>query len=289
MTSDMEQHPGTKTSEVTGLRPDAQVRPYAPGDESEITSMLNASFADKWGSQELWRWKHSGRPGFEPEDVMVISIQGRMGASFHSAILPIRLEEGLEVPMCVEGDFAILQEFRSMGLALPAHDLASRRLLASGVILRGGFTSLELNAKFYHRQFGYIFAPTISTDFRKILGLGPLEDKVRRLGDRLLGVRRIRNALRGEAFCVDLTIDGLPPCHLEVTDQAVTLRPGCALRPDVHLTFPYLLLAAARSGGPLRFARALVLQGLTGRIRVGGWVGSANRWGQLAVRLVRGQ
>jgi len=265
-----------------------EFRPYAPGDETGITSVLHGAHAAGWqGESDHWMWKHARRPGFKPEEITVACVDGEMAGCFHTATLPIRLEDGLEVPICVEGDFAVLPEHRGEGLPLPAHDLSSERLLGAGVILRGGFTSLALNERFYHRQFGYIFAPTVSADFKKILGLGPLKEKVAELGERLL-TPRARRALAGERLLIDLAIEQFPPAHLEITRDAIVLNEGSApgVSSPLALRMPYPLLVSLRDGGAA-FGRAAVGYGLTGRLRVRGLLANAGRLSRIFLRWVR--
>ena len=47
--------------------------------------------------------------------------------------------------------------------------VTEERLLARGVTLRGGFTSRELNDRFYNKQFGYLFVPSVTRQYRRIL------------------------------------------------------------------------------------------------------------------------
>jgi hypothetical protein len=264
-----------------------EFRPYASGDEAGITRVLHRAHTAGWqGDAGHWMWKHAERPGFKPDEVTVAYVDGQMAACFHTATLPIRLEEGLIVPICIEGDFAVLPEFRGEGLPLPAHDRSSERLLAAGVILRGGFTSLELNERFYHRQFGYIFAPTVSADFKKILGLRPLQEKVAELGPRLL-TPRARRALAGERLLVDLTIDQFPPCYLEITAEAIALHKGSApsTPPPLRVRVPYRLLVAYRADAALW--RTLVWNGLTGRLRFRGVFSNAGRLSRIFLKWIR--
>lgn len=242
---------------------------YAPGDETGITDILNACHDHEWGDEEWWQWKHSHRPTFSADDVTVAVVDDQMAGCFHGAVLPFRLEAGLEVPMCFEGDFAVLPKYRKAGLPLRAHDLADRRLLDAGVILRGGFTSLELNERFYHRQFGYIFAPTVTTEFRKIIGLAPLQKKVAELNEHLLEKEGLRKVLRGIRLVIDLTIDRLPPSHVELSEHQIALHPGFASDAHMKVQIPYAVLVASKSGRG-RLLQALLSHGIRGRIRLKG-------------------
>jgi hypothetical protein len=262
-----------------------ELRSYEPGDEAAISAILNACHVTGWGNESFWRWKHAQRPNFSADDVILTVIDGRIAGCFHGAILPVQLEEGLEVPMCFEGDFAVLPEYRKAGLPLLAHDLADRRLLDAGVVLRGGFTSHELNEKFYHRRFGYVFVPTVTTGFRKILGLGPLQEKVARLNDRLLRSGTLGRLLRGIQLTIDLTIDQFPPSHLEISEHRVALHSGCAAIPHMKVLVPYSLLVASRRG--LRTLVPAVLSGvIRGRVRLRGLLRNANLLARLVARLL---
>jgi GNAT superfamily N-acetyltransferase len=261
-------------------------RSYQGGDETRIAAILNACHAKAWGNESFWRWKHSLRPDFSPEDVSVSLVDGEIVGCYHGAILPVRLEDGLDVPMCVEGDFAVLPEYRKMGLPLEAHDLADKRLLEAGVILRGGFTSQALNERFYHRQFGYIFAPTETVRFVKILGLDPLREKVTQLSERLLKNGILSEVFKGIHLIVDVVFDQLPPAHLEMSEKSLVLVPGVAQAPHMRVRIPYGLLVHARHGLFTLFL-ALLRGMLSGRVQVKGLLPNLSPLCRLVVRLVR--
>ena len=263
----------------------AQFRSYLPGDEVGIASILNACHPHGWGNELFWRWRHSQRSNFSPDDVTLAVVDGRLAGCFHGAILPVRLEEGLEVPMCFEGDFAVLPEYRKAGLPLQAHDLINPRLLDAGVILRGGFTSRELNDKFYHRQFGYVFAPTVTTGFRKILGLGPLQQKIARLNEHLFKSRKYLRVFRGIGLTVDLTIDQFPPSHLEISEHGMALLAGFAPSSSMKVRLPYSFLVASRRG-MIPFVFALISEMLRGRIRLKGLLPHAVQLAKIFARLI---
>ena len=264
----------------------SRFRSYQGEDETRIAAVLNACYAKGWGNESFWRWKHSLRPDFSPDDVTVSVVDGEIVGCFHGAILPVRLEDGLDVPMCVEGDFAVRPEYRKMGLPLEAHDLADKRLLEAGVILRGGFTSQELNERFYHRQFGYIFAPTETVRFVKILGLDPLQEKVTELSERLLNSGILSEVFRGIHLIIDVAFDQLPPAHLEMSEKSLVLVPGVAQAPHMQVRIPYGLLARVRRG-PFSLFLALLRGMLSGRVRVKGLLLNLSPLCRLIARLVR--
>jgi len=246
-----------------------ELREYASGDEKEIVQILSRSHANGWGDEKFWRWKHVCRSGFVKEDVVVASVNNEMVGCFHGAVLPLTLEAGLEVPMNFEGDFAVLPEYRKLGIPDQAHDLISHRLLERGVMLRGGFTSKELNERFYHKRFGYIFVPTVTTQFRKILGLGLLQQKVEAYGKRLLAHSRVRQALNRQPLMLNLRLENFPPCHIEATEQFIRLREGSSLTSDLDVRLPYGTLGALVQD-EVTLARSIILNFLIGRLRIRG-------------------
>lgn len=260
-------------------------RSYQEGDETRITAILKVGDA-KWGDESFWRWRHSLRPNFSSEDVTVSIVDDEVAGCFHGAILPVRLEEGLDVPMCLEGDFAVLPQYRKMGLPLEAHDRADKILLDAGAVLRGGFTTPELNARFYHRQFGYIFAPTVTVGFTKILGLAPLQEHVTQLSERLVKNGILGEVLKGIHLTVDIAIDQFPPAHLELSEKALALVPGVAQAPHLQLRIPYGLLVHARRG-LFSLSLALLRGMLSGRMQVKGLLLNLSPLCRLIVRLVR--
>jgi hypothetical protein len=264
----------------------ARFRSYQGEDETRITAILNACHVKGWGNESFWRWKHSLRPGFSPDDVTVSVVDGEVVGCFHGAILPLRLEDGLDVPMCVEGDFAVLPEFRKKGLPIEAHDLADKRLLEAGVILRGGFTSQGLNERFYHRQFGYIFAPSETVGFVKILGLAPLQDRVKQLNERLLRDGLLGELCQGIHMTVDLVIDRFPPAYLEVSEKGIALASGVAGATHMQVRIPYNLLVHARRG-PTSMLAALLRGASVGHVRVKGLLRNSSQLCRLVLRLAR--
>jgi hypothetical protein len=261
-------------------------RSYQEGDETRITAVLKACFAKGWEDETFWRWRHSLRPNFSPDDVTVSIVDGEVVGCFHGAILPIQLEDGLDVPMCFEGDFAVLPQYRKMGLPVTAHDFVDKKLLDAGAILRGGFTNRETNDRFYHRQFGYIFVPTTTVAFTRILGLAPLQEKVTQLSERLLKNGILSEVFRGIHLTVDIAIDQFPRAYLEMTEKALALVPGVAKAPDMQVRIPYSLVVRAQNG-PLSFFRG-VLSGIPARrVGVKGLLSNMTQLCRLGVRLVR--
>jgi hypothetical protein len=228
-----------------------------------------------WGDREHWRWKHGERPGFSPEDVVLAVAGDEVIGSFHGAVLPLKLEEGLVVPMSFDGDYAVLPEYRKRDVAVRAHDLTDERLRARHVVFRGGFTSRELNERLYHRRFGYVFVPGVTTQYRKILGPGPLAPRVTALGESLCARPAVRRAL-ARPLTMALAIPDFPPCHLVLGASGFRLErgPAPARVPDAELRLPYPLLAALGSGGrpPAgTLARAFLAGHLSFRARLTAW------------------
>jgi hypothetical protein len=260
-----------------------ELREFRPSDEAEIVATLNACQRGAWGAAAHWRWKHRDRPGFVPEDVLVARAGGAVVGCFHGAVLPLKLEEGLVVPMSFDGDYAVLPEHRGRDIPAAAHDRSDERLARRGVVFRGGFTSRELNERFYHKRFGYVFVPGVTAQFRKYLGPGPLAPRVAALGERLLARPALRRAL-ARPFVVDLAIEGFPPCHLEMAGTGFRLERGAAPRPDLCVWLPYALLTVF-AGGERPGAAALARLILGGRLRASGLVRSAPRLAALALAL----
>jgi hypothetical protein len=223
-----------------------------------------------WGSEALWRWKHSGRPGFEPEDVVTVRIDGEMAACFHVAVMPMQLEDGLVVSMGVGSEYAILPEHRKRGISLKSFDLIARRLLERRVALRGGFTSRELHRRLYQKRFGHIFAPTVTREFRKILGLGPLRRRLEPVADRLRTRPRLGRALARVPWIIGLDIEDLPVCHLEASGDGLRLNAGRSERSDLEVQVPYQVLTRVADGTPV-FLKSALSSFLARRLRIGGF------------------
>jgi len=252
---------------------EAELRDHRPGDEPVIVALLDAVQRGDWGDEALWRWRHAARPGFRSDEVVLATVGDAVVGSFHGAVLPLKLEDGLVVPMSFDGDYAVLPEHRKRDIAVQAHDLTDDRLRARHVVFRGGFTSRELNERLYHRRFGYVFVPGVTTQYRKILGPGPLAPRVVALGESVCMRTAVRRAL-ARPLVMALEIPDFPACHMVLAADGFRLERGMAPAPDVKLRVPYQLLASVGGGGmpPMgALARALVRRQLWVSARPGAW------------------
>src|SRR5581483_10763361 len=141
--------------EKRGASPDLRMRDYAAELEPHILEILHAGFGPKWGDREFWRWKHSTRPGFLPEDVIVCTTADKPIACFHLAVRNMRLAPGLDIRCSVEGDFAIQPDARGAGIPQKTYRSVSPRLVGRSVLVRSGFSSRELYERVYKPQFGH--------------------------------------------------------------------------------------------------------------------------------------
>lgn len=246
-----------------------QLRCYEPEDENRIVSVLNASFPHGWNTEQYWHWKHLERPGFEERDIIVAQVNGETVACFHSAPLPLQLEPGLVVMMSFDGDFAVVPEYRGTGIPRHAHDLMDERLIERGVVLRGGFTSRELNEWFYRPQFGYVFVPTDRMNFRKVLGIRSLANKVESLGQRYLADPALRDAFARRPMIINFTVDTLPRFHLNLSGDAFRLVRGSHNDPHMHVKAPYAVLMSLSMGGR-PFLRSVLANLIALKLRVTG-------------------
>ena len=245
--------------------PAMQIRRMKPQDIPAIVEVLNACQRYGWGDEAYWRWKHSSRPGFDPKDVYVACVDGKVVACAHWAVLPVEIEEGLVLPMSFDGDFAALPAYRGLEAPFRAYLQGEPHLAERGAVLRGGFTSPALNEKFYRPRFGYEFAASETTQYRRYLGPGPLAERISALGERLLSKPGVRRAL-ANPLDIELNIDRFPVCQLALAATGFYLMRGSAPHAQLHLTLPYTLLTLF-AGGSRPATGALVRSLLRCRVR----------------------
>jgi hypothetical protein len=277
--------PETGGREAPVPPPAVRLTAYQAGDETALVHLLNGCRGGAWGDETFWRWKHGGRPGFRPADVVVARSAGAIVGCLHSAVLDLKIEEGLTVPMSFDGDCAVLSGAHGDDIAACAHDLSGAEFRARGVVFRGGFTSREQNERFSHRRFGHVLVPGVTTQFRKYLGPGALAPRVAELGARLLARPAFRRALR-RPFAVDLAIDGFPPCHAVLAADGFRLERGRAPGADLRARLTYLLLTEFADR---EFPRPGVVFHAVGRgeLAVAGLLRAAPRLVALAVAYLR--
>ena len=221
---------------------DTQLNNYQKGNEEEIVKVLSQVFGTSWNNIEYWRWKHCNRPGFNEREIVTARVDGKLVGCFHGAVLPLKLEPGIVVPMSFDGDFAILPEHRGRHIPARAHDITDRRLKEAGVALRGGFTSRELNERFYNKQFGYVFIPTASINFRKVIGIKSLLYKIEELGDKCIANPDFIKAIEDQPMIFNFEVDGFPPFHLHMSRKAFRLHDSFSDQANVYIKVPYAVI-----------------------------------------------
>jgi len=242
---------------------EVQLNDYQQGDEEAILQVLSTVFPQTWDNIEEWRWKHCNRPAFKAQDIVTARVNDKMVACFHGATLPLKLEPGIVIPMSFDGDFAVLPENRGQHIPSRVHDLTDRRLKEAGVALRGGFTSLALNERFYHKQFGYVFIPTASTNFRKVIGIKSLREKIEILGEKLIEDPAFRNVLESHPMTINFEVDGFAPFHLHLSGEAFRLIDSVSDQADMYIKAPYNVIMnfSQGTGSLIKSALSSLLRG----------------------------
>lgn len=225
-----------------------RVSDYEPGMEAGIVGVLQDCFEGDWGSVDLWRWKHTHRLGFDPRQIKIFFDDSRPVACFHSAIFAIQLARGLDLPCSLEGDYAVLPQFRGYGLLERAYDQMGDCLAAGGAVLRIGFTSGELQRRVYHKKFGHTFVPTTTAQYRRILSTTLLCEKLQGSADQLRTRAFMQRILRRGELHIELRVTGFEPCHLTLASNAATCTTTSAGLPDLRIAIPYNLLTCTRNG-----------------------------------------
>jgi hypothetical protein len=227
---------------------DVQLVDHQSGSDQTYLAILHKCFGPHWGDQEHWRNKHVRRPGFDSRDAKQFRVNDVPAACFHSSVLALTLEQGLTIPVSFEGDYAVVPEFRRKGMVEDAHQVMGQQLYERGAVLRCGFTSGDLHARVYSKKFCHVFVPTVTTTYRKILSTSLLADKLLAYVDSFRTHRIVQRVVRDKPLIMALRISGYDPCVITLTPQSATLMPLFTGRPDIDITLPYKLLAAAKLG-----------------------------------------
>jgi Acetyltransferase (GNAT) domain len=214
--------------------------------EPGILEILRASFGEQWGDAGFWRWKHSGRPGFVPSEVVVFAEGGRPVACFHMTVRSVQLIAEVGVTCTVEGDYAIRPEARGTGLLPRMYSDTASRLVARGVVLRAGFTAPELHGRVYQQKFGHRLIPTVTADYRKILSDRALRDKLRQMGEALRVRPFWHRILERNDLTIRVSVGGFQACTLVLARNSSTCIGELDRQVDLTVRVPYEVLAAGR-------------------------------------------
>ena len=248
---------------------DLSFQGYRAQLEPGVLRLLHLGFGEKWGDAAFWRWKNSARPGFSPLDVTAVTQAEEPVACFHLTLRTLQMGPGVSTRCSIEGDFAVEPRARGQRLPKRGYCYTTTSLVERSVVLRGGFSSLELFEHVYKPNFGHRMVPTVTAQYRKILSDRLLREKLREFGDRLRLRPRIQRLLEQRPLTVRLEITGFQPCDLVLTRGCASCTGNLAGHPDLNVRAPYPLLAASR----MRFIPALSILArsvLLGRARVRG-------------------
>ena len=260
----MEKSPGKKKKEYETVK----LNKYVTDDEVQVVEVLASCNLLDCRDQAYWRWKHLHRPGFMSWNIIKAHLGRKAIGCFHSAVLPVRIDEGLEINFCFCGDFAVLPQFRGLKLTNEAFSLIDNRLLQEGIFLRGGFSTPGKYEQVYKR-FGEVKVPVVNTEYTKTLSLRPLQEKVKEMGAKILARGRLRRAFENEPLIVNVQIGDIPRCHLELTGRGFYLCEGYSEHAHLTLLAAYSLLVALK-GGSSSLLESTVLSLFKGRLRIRG-------------------
>ena len=162
------------------LSPDLPVvvRTFRPGDETAILEVLNAAYPKGWGDLARWQAKHGGRPGFDPRDIYVAEIGGRLVGCLHTAMLPVHITPELTLFLSLDGDLAVHPDARGRSIPELIYAESQRILYARGIPLRGGYTEPVTWTRFYQPRIGYVSDFDSTRSYRKVLDIGPVKQKL---------------------------------------------------------------------------------------------------------------
>jgi len=133
-----------------------EVRPYGPGDESEIVQLLQLAF-DRWPNFDLscpsidhWRWKYIDNPMKRSFVTVGVSYRDIVGVN-HA--FPLNMKIGGRTFLCgYASDTAVHPEFRGKGLSRKIIDLKNQFESSAGVHLNLSVTSNPIMIGYHKRN-----------------------------------------------------------------------------------------------------------------------------------------
>ncbi len=264
-------------AEPTGQN-SAVIRAYSPGDEVGICRVMAECHPGTWHEDSIpeWRWKYAARPASLEEDVLVAEAGGEIVACFHSTMRVLKLEEGLQIPVSYNGDWAVVKAFRGKNLTGPAWDLTSSMQRDRGALIRVGFATEEVNEKFYRKRFGSVFVPSSTVRLRRAISRAPLEGRVQELGEKVLAHPGIRCALRDRPWSVKFEMERMPAFSVHMKEDGFTLLGGDGRKPDLRVSGSFAPIAAIPDG-PGAVVASVARELMFGRLRIRGLVRSSPR------------
>ena len=248
--------------------PPMAFRTWRPSDTDHIAAVLAACGLKECADPSRWRWKHERHPGFDPRNVLVITVEDRVAGCAHTTPLPLRLQGRARVLASFDGEFGVLPEFRGGGVMRQGHALTHGTLRARGVAIRGGFTSVELHRRFYRASFGYTRIAFATRSYLRFLRPAVVQARADRLRARWADMgAAARRRLQG--LSLEVALRGMPVFTIRVEADGPHLWPGPDAGAAVRVEGPAALLHLFAGGAPR--VRHLLRVMTRGRVRVRGW------------------
>jgi hypothetical protein len=183
----------------------------------------------------------------------------------------------LFVPASIEGEVAVLPEFRGKGLTLLAHAAMGEEFYARGLALRVGFAARALHARFYRRRFGHVAIPTANTRYRKKLReSAQLAQVALACADSFRRRPLARRLVRRAPLTVLLRFQGYSPVMVRLEQDSARLLAPREGVPDVILSLANQAVRAASGSWKARLAR-FPLCVMRGQVRLRGMTGVVRR------------
>lgn len=252
------------------LPPDTRVVDYEPGSDQAYWDIVRACFGNVYGDLEFWRGKHVRRPGFDPRDVKRVYVGQVPAACYAASTAWLCLGRELFVPASIEGDVAVLPEFRGKGLTLLAHAAMGEELYSRGLALRVGLATRALHTRFYGRRFGHVAIPTTNIRYQKRLRQSTqLAQVVFALANSFRKRALVRRLVRRVPLTVLLRFQGYSPVMIRLEQASATLIAPREGVPDLILSVANQAVRAASGSWKSRLAR-FPLCVMRGQVRVHG-------------------
>lgn len=254
--------------------PDLVLRAYRPGDENGLLAVLNAAFKGGWGDMARWQAKHGGRPGFDPRDIVVAEMGGRIVGCLHAVILPVHICEGLTLPLAMYCEAAVHPDARGRFVTEQLYAESQRSLHDRGIALRAGYTAQVTYRKVFGPRIGFVSDFDTSEAYRKVLDSSLVRDRLLALFDVPPG-----EPAPVEGPVLEVAITGIEPLQVRLGRRSVAVADRPVAKAALRVEADQRLFGLFAPGGEgLRGLPGLWLHGgirvrrlATGGLRLAAW------------------
>jgi predicted N-acetyltransferase YhbS len=218
-------------------------------DVPAVMKLVKNAFPDCL-SGDYWGWKYQSNPNFDPSLVVVAEKDGKVVGCNHWLVRDFKLSADLKVNAVLGADVVVTPEHRGQGVgkALLKFFRTSTAFKKKDVIFIYMFADPEIHRNLYRPAVGYVFAPSSTLTFTKVLNPQRIKDKFQLINQAIQSRSDLLERINGLDIQILFRLRGAPTFSVDVSSNHVEFDEGELQSADVIVEGEFPVFSAAVEG-----------------------------------------